>query len=325
MPTGTEPGDTVTREFATGDAETVDAETVDAETAERRAAAEKAATLIESLPWLKRFHDQIVVIKFGGNAMVSEELQQSFAEDMVYLRYAGIRPVVVHGGGPQISAMLDRLGIESEFRGGYRVTTPEAMDVVRMVLTGQINRDIVSNINKHGPLAAGLSGEDAGLFQGRKRGAIVDGEEVDLGLVGDVIAVDPEAVHAQLAAGRIPVLSSIAPDIDDPGHSLNVNADAAAAALAVALGAAKLVILTDVAGLYSDWPNRESLLSEIAASDLRELLPSLESGMIPKMAACLDAVDGGVAKAAIIDGRVPHSILLEIFTQSGIGTEVVPS
>ena len=300
-------------------------ETDDAETAERRAAAEKAATLIESLPWLKRFHDQIIVIKFGGNAMVSEELQRSFAEDMVYLRYAGIRPVVVHGGGPQISAMLDRLGIESEFRGGYRVTTPEAMDVVRMVLTGQINRDIVSNINKHGPLAAGLSGEDAGLFQGRKRGAIVDGEEVDLGLVGDVIAVDPEAVHAQLAAGRIPVLSSIAPDIDDPGHSLNVNADAAAAALAVALGAAKLVILTDVAGLYSDWPNRDSLLSKIDAGELRALLPSLESGMIPKMAACLDAVDGGVAKAAIIDGRVPHSILLEVFTQSGIGTEVVPS
>jgi len=300
-------------------------ETDEAETAERRAAAEKAATLIESLPWLKRFHDQIIVIKFGGNAMVSEELQQSFAEDMVYLRYAGIRPVVVHGGGPQISAMLDRLGIESEFRGGYRVTTPEAMDVVRMVLTGQINRDIVSNINKHGPLAAGLSGEDAGLFQGRKRGAIVDGEEVDLGLVGDVIAVDPEAVHAQLAAGRIPVLSSIAPDIDDPGHSLNVNADAAAAALAVALGAAKLVILTDVAGLYSDWPNRDSLLSKIDAGELRALLPSLESGMIPKMAACLDAVDGGVAKAAIIDGRVPHSILLEVFTQSGIGTEVVPS
>jgi len=297
----------------------------DAESAERREAAEKAATLIESLPWLKRFHDQIIVIKFGGNAMVSAELQQSFAEDMVYLRYAGIRPVVVHGGGPQISAMLDRLGIESEFRGGYRVTTPEAMDVVRMVLTGQINRDIVSNINKHGPLAAGLSGEDAGLFQGRKRGAVVDGEEVDLGLVGDVIAVDPEAVHAQLAAGRIPVLSSIAPDVDDPGHSLNVNADAAAAALAVALGAAKLVILTDVAGLYSDWPNRDSLLSEIDASDLRDLLPSLESGMIPKMAACLAAVDGGVAKAAIIDGRIPHSILLEVFTQSGIGTEVVPS
>jgi acetylglutamate kinase len=267
----------------------------------------KAATLIEALPWLKQFHDQIIVVKFGGNAMVSEELQRAFAEDMVYLRYAGIRPVVVHGGGPQISAMLARLGIESEFRGGYRVTTPEAMDVVRMVLTGQINRDLVRHINAHGPLAAGLSGEDADLFTGRRRGVVIDGEEVDLGLVGDVIGVDPEAVHAQLSAGRIPVISSIAP------------------ALAVALNAAKLVILTDVAGLYSDWPNRDSLVSVIDVDKLRTLLPELESGMIPKMTACLDAVEGGVAKAAIIDGRVPHSILVEIFTGSGIGTEVVPA
>ncbi|MFF2773050.1 acetylglutamate kinase, partial [Streptomyces bacillaris] len=296
-----------------------------AEAADRVAAADKSATLADSWPWLKTFHDRIIVVKFGGNAMVNDDLQRTFAEDIVYLRYAGLRPVVVHGGGPQISAMLDRLGIESEFRGGYRVTTPEAMDVVRMVLTGQINRDIVSNVNKHGPLAAGLSGEDAGLFQGRKRGAVVDGEDVDLGLVGDVIGVNPEAVLAQLDAGRIPVVSSIAPDIDDPGQALNVNADAAAAALAVALGAAKLVILTDVAGLYSDWPNRDSLLSKITAPELRDLLPALESGMIPKMSACLDAVDGGVPKAAIIDGRVPHSILLEVFTQSGIGTEVVPA
>ena len=221
--------------------------------------------------------------------------------------------------------MLARLGIESEFRGGYRVTTPEAMDVVRMVLTGQINRDLVSHINAHGPLAAGLSGEDAGLFTGRRRGVMIDGEEVDLGLVGDVIGVDPEAVHAQLNAGRIPVVSSIAPDVDVPGQSLNVNADAAAAALAVSLNAAKLVILTDVAGLYSDWPNRDSLVSVIDVDALRTLLPDLESGMIPKMTACLDAVEGGVAKAAIIDGRVPHSILVEIFTGSGIGTEVVPA
>lgn len=286
-------------------------------------AAVKAATLIEALPWLKRFHEQIIVVKFGGNAMVSEELQRAFAEDMVYLRYAGIRPVVVHGGGPQISAMLEKLGIPSEFRGGYRVTTPETMEVVRMVLTGQVNRELVSHINEHGPLAAGLSGEDAGLFEGRRRGAIVDGEEIDLGLVGDVIAVDPAAVLAQLDAGRIPVISSIAPDSEVPGQSLNVNADSAAAALAVALGAAKLVILTDVAGLYRDWPDRDSLVSVIEVPELRALLPSLESGMIPKMAACLEAVDGGVPKAAIIDGRVPHSILLEIFTQSGIGTEVV--
>ena len=281
--------------------------------------------LIESLPWLKRFHGETIVVKFGGNAMVSPELQRAFAEDMVYLRYAGIKPVVVHGGGPQISAMLARLGIESEFRGGYRVTTPETMDVVRMVLSGQVNRELVSLINEHGPLAAGLSGEDAGLFTGRRRGALVDGDEVDLGLVGDVVSVDPAAVHAQLDAGRIPVVSSIAPDGTTPGQSLNVNADSAAASLAVALGAAKLVILTDVAGLYRDWPNRDSLVSVIDVTELIALLPHLESGMIPKMTACLEAVEGGVAKAAIIDGRVPHSILLEVFTQSGIGTEVVPA
>jgi acetylglutamate kinase len=285
----------------------------------------KAQVLIESLPWLKRFHGETIVVKFGGNAMVSPELQRAFAEDMVYLRYAGIKPVVVHGGGPQISAMLARLGIESEFRGGYRVTTPETMDVVRMVLSGQVNRELVSLINEHGPLAAGLSGEDAGLFTGRRRGAVVDGDEVDLGLVGDVVSVDPAAVHAQLDAGRIPVVSSIAPDGTTPGQSLNVNADSAAASLAVALGAAKLVILTDVAGLYRDWPNRDSLVSVIDVTELIAMLPHLESGMIPKMTACLEAVEGGVAKAAIIDGRVPHSILLEVFTQSGIGTEVVPA
>ena len=290
---------------------------------EDAAATIKAATLIESLPWLKKFNDQIIVVKFGGNAMVSEELTRAFAEDMVYLRTVGIKPVVVHGGGPQITKMLERLGIESEFRGGYRVTSPEAMDVVRMVLTGQVSRDLVGHMNEHGPLAASISGEDAGLFVGERRGVEIDGELVDLGLVGDVVAVDPEAVHALIDAGRIPVVSSIAPDKDTPGQSLNVNADAAAASLAVALGAAKLVILTDVAGLYSDWPNMDSLVSEIGADELRVLLPSLESGMIPKMAACLEAVDGGVPKAAIIDGRNPHSILLEIFTQTGSGTEVV--
>ncbi|PDQ35863.1 MAG: acetylglutamate kinase [Candidatus Lumbricidophila eiseniae] len=286
-------------------------------------AAAKAQVLIDSLPWLKRFSGETIVVKFGGNAMVSADLQRAFAEDMVYLRYAGIKPVVVHGGGPQITAMLDRLGIASEFRGGYRVTTPEAMDVVRMVLSGQVNREIVSLINEHGPLAAGISGEDAGLFRGRRRGAVVDGVEVDLGLVGDVVAVDPTSVRAQLAAGRIPVVSSIAPDQDAPGQSLNVNADSAAASLAVALGAAKLVILTDVAGLYREWPNRDSLVSVIDSAQLRTLLPSIESGMIPKVTACLEAVDGGVPKAAIVDGRVPHSILLEVFTTQGIGTEVV--
>ena len=285
-------------------------------------ASDKTAILIESLPWLSRYRDQIVVVKFGGNAMVSEELRRAFAADMVYLNYVGIRPVVVHGGGPQISAALDRLGIASEFRGGYRVTTPEAMNVVRMVLTGQISRELVGSINAYAPLALGISGEDAGLFEGRRRGAVVDGEEVDLGLVGDVVKVNPAVITAQLDAGRIPVISSVAPDAETSGQSLNVNADAAAAAVAVALGAAKLIVLTDVAGLYRDWPNRDSLVSSITADELRALLPSLESGMIPKMTACLDAVEGGVPTAAIIDGRVPHSILLEIFSSEGIGTEV---
>ncbi len=287
-------------------------------------AAAKAAVLIESLPWLQQFAGRIVVVKFGGHAMVDEELQRAFAQDMVYLRHVGIRPVVVHGGGPQITAMLDRLGIPSEFRGGYRVTTPETMDVVRMVLTGQVSRELVSLINAYGPLAAAISGEDAGLFRGRRREAMVDGEPVDIGLVGDVVEVDAAAVLAQLDAGRIPVVSSIAPDIDTPGQSLNVNADSAAASLAIALGAAKLVVLTDVAGLYRDWPDRDSLVSQIDAAELTRLLPSLQSGMIPKMTACLDAVLGGVPKAAIIDGRRPHSVLLEIFTDAGIGTEVTP-
>jgi len=286
-------------------------------------AAEKAAVLIESLPWLKRFRDQIVVVKYGGNAMVSEQLQRTVAEDIAYLRYVGVKPVVVHGGGPQISRMLDRLDIPSEFQGGYRVTSTEAISVVRMVLTGHINPQLVSQINAHGPFASGLSGEDAGLFGGRRRGVVVNGEEVDLGSVGDVVEVNPAAVLDHLAAGRIPVVSSIAPDLDRPGHTLNVNADAAAAALAVALDAAKLVILTDVPGLYADWPNRDSLVSHLTSTELRRMMPSLESGMVPKMQACLDAVEGGVDTAAIIDGRVPHSLLIEVFTSKGIGTEVV--
>jgi len=286
-------------------------------------ASAKAETLIESLPWLRRYRDAIIVVKYGGNAMVSEELQDAFAADMAYLRYVGMKPVVVHGGGPQISNMLDRLAIPSEFRGGYRVTSTEAITVVRMVLTGQINPQLVAKINSHGPHATGLSGEDAGLFGGRRKGIVIDGVENDLGRVGDVVTVDPTPVLDHLAAGRIPVVSSIAPDLDNPGQSLNVNADAAAAALAVALGAQKLVVLTDVAGLYADWPNRDSLVSHLNSTELRELMPRLESGMIPKMQACLDAVEGGVATAAIIDGRVPHSVLVELFTSKGIGTEVV--
>jgi acetylglutamate kinase len=283
----------------------------------------KAEVLIDALPWLAHYSGATVVVKFGGNAMISDELKATFAEDMVFLRLAGLRPVVVHGGGPQISARLKELGIESEFKGGYRVTTTEAITVVRDVLRDEVNRDLVELINAHGDLAVGLDGQDGELFGGRRRGAMVDGAMVDLGHVGDVVTVNTRGVVDVLDSGRMPVISSIAPDEDRPGAFLNVNADAAASALAVALGARKLIVLTDVAGLYSDWPNRESLVSTIAAEELRALLPRLESGMIPKMTACLEAVDGGVENAAIIDGRLPHSTLLEVFTNKGIGTEVV--
>jgi acetylglutamate kinase len=291
--------------------------------AHSREASAKASALIESLPWLQRFHGKTIVVKFGGNAMVNDELKHAFAEDMVFLRQVGVRPVVVHGGGPQISAELAARGIPSEFRGGLRVTSLEALAVVREVLTTRVGPEIAALIDSHGIDAQTLSGETDGLFGGTRRPAVVDGEEVDLGFVGDVTAVDPAVVLAILDAGQIPVISSIAPDVETHGQSLNVNADSAAASLAIALEAEKLVILTDVAGLYRNWPNRDSLISTIDTSELRVLLPSLESGMIPKMTACLDAVDGGVPKAAIIDGRVLHSILLEAFTAEGIGTEVV--
>jgi len=286
-------------------------------------AADKAAILIEALPWLERFHGTTVVIKYGGNAMIDPELQRAFAADMVFLRYAGIRPVVVHGGGPQISSMLGRLGIASEFQGGLRVTTPEAMDVVRMVLVGQVGRELVGLINEHGPFAVGLSGEDARLFTAVRRHAVVDGEPVDIGQVGDVAEVDTSAVDDLIAAGRIPVVATVAPDPDGVVH--NVNADTAAAALAIALGARKLVVLTDVPGLYTNWPDTSSLTSQIDTDALEKLLPSLQSGMVPKMEACLRAVQGGVPAAHVVDGRVPHSTLLEVFTSEGFGTMVVPS
>lgn len=294
-------------------------------------AAAKAAALVESLPWLIRLRGKIVVVKFGGNAMVDDALKRAFAEDMVFLREVGVGVIVVHGGGPQITAELSRRGIASEFRGGLRVTTPEALDVVREVLTQQVGKEIATLLQESYlnavpdggvPIAHPISGETDGLFRGRKRGTVVDGRAMDLGQVGDVVAVDPTAVLAMVEAGRIPVISSIAPDGDDPGHSLNVNADSAAAALAVAVGAERLVILTDVAGLYSDWPNRDSLVSRIDTDELSRLLPSLESGMIPKMTACIDAVAGGVASASVIDGRLAHSILREAFTPDDSGTQV---
>jgi acetylglutamate kinase len=282
----------------------------------------KAEVLIEALPWLQRFHGATVVVKYGGNAMVDDALKSAFAQDMVFLKLAGLHPVVVHGGGPQITAMLNRLGIPGEFKGGLRVTNPETMDVVRMVLTGQVSRELVGLINTHGPFAVGISGEDAHLFTAERRTAVVDGETVDLGLVGDVVDVSPDAVLDIIRAGRIPVVSTVAPDVNGVAH--NVNADTAAAALAVALRAEKLVVLTDVEGLYADWPDKSSLLNVIHLSDLEKLLPNLASGMIPKMEACLSAVQGGVPRAHVIDGRLAHSVLLEVFTSRGVGTMVLP-
>jgi acetylglutamate kinase len=283
----------------------------------------KAATLVEALPWLQRFSGRTVVVKYGGHAMADGALRTAFAEDVVFLRYAGLRPVVVHGGGPQITDHLDRLGIESVFAGGLRVTTPETMDVVRMVLVGSVQRDIVGLVNRHGPLAIGLSGEDANLFTAERRGALVDGEHVDIGLVGDVVEVSPGAVQALLDDGRIPVVSSVARDAE--GQVYNVNADTAAAALAVSLGAVKLVVLTDVEGLYADWPATDEVISEVSAERLEAMLPALSSGMVPKMEACLRAVRGGVPRAHVLDGRVPHALLLEVFTDEGVGTMVLPS
>jgi acetylglutamate kinase len=285
-------------------------------------AAEKAGVLIEALPWLQRFHGATVVIKYGGNAMIDDELKAAFAEDMVFLRLAGLRPVVVHGGGPQITAMLKRLGVEGEFKGGLRVTTPETMDIVRMVLTGQVSRELVGLINAHGPYAVGISGEDARLFTAERKQATVNGEQVDIGLVGEVAEVNPDAVLDIVNAGRIPVVSTVAPDVDGVVH--NVNADTAAGALAAALGAEKLVVLTDVEGLYANWPDRSSLIDRIRVDRLEPMLPTLASGMIPKMEACVRAIRGGVRRAHVIDGRLAHSVLLEVFTSRGIGTMVFP-
>ena len=285
-------------------------------------ASAKAATLMEALPWLSRFHGRTVVIKYGGHAMTDEALRLTFAQDLVFLRYAGLRPVVVHGGGPQITEQLNRFGVPSTFTAGLRVTTPEAMDIVRMVLSGKVNKDLVALINRHGPFAVGISGEDAGTFTAIRKAAIVDGQPVDIGLVGEIVATDAGAIGALLADGRIPVVSSVATGED--GQVYNVNADTAAAALAVALGAAKLVVLTDVAGLYRDWPTSAEVISQLTAGELERLLPGLSAGMIPKMEACLTAVRGGVPQAHVLDGRLSHAILLEIFTDAGIGTMVLP-
>ena len=305
---------------------------------ERFAAAQaKASTLMEALPWIESFAGKVIVFKYGGHAMISEPLREAFAQDMVFLRSVGVRPVVVHGGGPQISEMLEKLQIPSEFRDGLRVTSSAAMKVVRMVLTGQVARELVGLINRHGPHAVGMSGEDGGLLRARRVGTGADGQPVDLGLVGEVVGVNTTAITSMIDAGKIPVISSIAPEILDDaaaaeqglppdtltGQVLNVNADTAAAAVAAALGAERMVVLTDVEGLYANYPDPASLISSLGADELRSLIPQLSAGMVPKVRACLAAVENGVPAAAIVDGRLAHSPLLEIFTDSGIGTQVI--
>ncbi|WP_344516677.1 acetylglutamate kinase [Streptomyces pulveraceus] len=270
---------------------------------------------------MNRVRGGAVVVKFGGNAMVDTDLKRAFARDVVELRRTGLRPVVVHGGGPQISAMLDLLGLESRFEAGLRVTTPETMDVVRMVLSGRVQRELVGHINEHGPFAVGMTGEDAHTLTAVRRPAWVDGRPVDIGLVGDVVDVNPAMVHTLLDQGHIPVVSPVARGED--GQVYNVNADLAASALAVALGAERLVMLTDVAGLYADWPHSTEVIEHLTADALDGLLPGLASGMLPKMEGCLRAVRGGVRKAQVLDGRVPHAVLRGVLDETGPGTTVV--
>jgi len=284
-------------------------------TTTREDAAHRAAVLLEALPYIQRFRAAVVVVKYGGNAMVDPALARGVADDVVLLRAVGLRPVVVHGGGPQISALMARLGKEPEFRDGLRVTDAETVDIARMVLVGKVNRDIVSAINVHGPLAVGLSGEDAGLI-------LAGARNPELGYVGDVASVNPTILHRLLAEDLIPVVSTIGSD--PTGQAYNINADTVAGALAEALGAEKAVFLTDVAGLLADVDDPASLVSRTTATELAAMIADgrLSGGMIPKIAAALHAVEHGVGSAHLLDGRVPHVILLELFSDAGIGTMI---
>ena len=284
-------------------------------TSTRADAQQRAELLIEALPYIQRFRGAVVVVKYGGNAMVDPALAASFAEDVVLMRSVGIRPVVVHGGGPQISALMERLGKVPEFRDGQRVTDAETVDIARMVLVGKVNREIVGAINVHGPLAVGVSGEDAGLI-------VAEARDPGLGFVGDVGSVHPAILERLLAEELIPVVSTIG--ADETGQAYNINADAVAGAIAQALGAEKVIYLTDVEGLLADVADAASLISQIDAPALRAMIDagSLTGGMIPKIAACLHAVDHGVGSAHLLDGRLPHVLLLELFSDAGIGTMI---
>jgi acetylglutamate kinase len=277
----------------------------------------RAQVLVEALPYIRRFAGAVVVVKYGGNAMESEELAAQFAEDVVLLHTVGLRPVVVHGGGPQISELMERLGKKAEFRDGLRVTDAETVDIARMALVGKVNRDIVAALNQHGSYAVGLSGEDAGLIT-------VEMRDERLGFVGDVTSIDAAIVQKLCNEELIPVIATVG--VDELGQAYNINADAVAGAIALALQAEKLVYLTDVAGIYGDYPDESSLVTGIDSAGLEDLLAAgkADGGMIPKLESCVEALRGGVRRAHILDGRVPHALLLEFFTREGIGTMVLP-
>lgn len=284
----------------------------------------KLSVLLETMPWIKKYSGQIIVIKYGGNAMSDPSLQRAFAQDVVFLREWGIKPVVVHGGGPHIDRMLSMLDMETPFKAGLRVTTDEAMEVVRMVLTGQVQRELVSLINAEGNNAVGMSGEDGGLFHARRKKVVVDGEEIDLGHVGDIVKVNPESIVDIVEAGRIPVISSIAIDADEPGSVLNINADIAAANMAISMGAKKLMMLTNVRGVYENFPDESTFIHRMDTNRAKQLQEKVDAGMKPKLEACCTAIEGGVEHATVVDGRKPHAVMLEVVTDDGLGTMVRP-
>jgi acetylglutamate kinase len=282
-----------------------------------RDAGEKAKILSEALPYIREFSGRTVVVKYGGHAMENAELAELFASDVVLMRLVGMNPVVVHGGGPQITELMRRLGKEPEFVDGRRVTDTETVDIVRMALVGKVNREIVAAVNRHGSYAVGLSGEDAGLIR-------VEQRDPKLGYVGDIREIDPTIVHRLIREELIPVIATVG--VDDEGQAYNINADTVAGAIAEALDAEKLVYLTDVTGVYGDWPDESSLISRIDVAGLEKLVGSgkVSEGMIPKLESCVAALQNGVRRAHILDGRLPHALLLEFFTREGVGTMVHP-
>jgi len=286
-------------------------------------ALQKAAVLAEALPWLLKFQESIVVIKFGGNAMTNPSLSKQFAQDVVFLKLAGLKPIVVHGGGPQISKKLAESGIKSEFKSGYRVTTEESIKIVKDVLVNEIQKDLVSNINENAKLAVGMNGDSNSLLEVEKFYLKDNDQKIDIGLVGNVVKVDVKQIIDILESGQIPVISTIGTDKDK--RIYNVNADTAASAIAIAMKAQKMVILTDVAGLMEKYPDERTLIPTVDIAGLKKLMPSLDEGMKPKMQACLEAIEAGVKRAHVIDGRAPHAVLVEVFTDSGTGTMVIES